>query len=396
MNEGVGQEGSRVDIDTGVLRRDRVLIQRSPVATLVMGFGTDALRSAYAQDGRLLRRLGIAEALAKAGFNSDEPRDELGRWTTEGDEAPATREERSVATTAIGASAAEDFAAVLERWGGWAFGGWVRREALAALGRFAAGAVAGSLEAAAGAITALGVLIIPTNSDTTSRGTVRDRPDISYEFDAPAGVLKLFRDGEVFYTGEMQGGAFRDDRGRVFGRLLGGNVVIDPDILPPVASQVHSEEEADARSRSTVRTDTESDEPKLCPEPTEEPKGWEDRSERTKQYQEQISGLERGLDINFRGVRFDGCEESNGTLLEAKGEGYQWAMTSPMEFFESYEGADGIMEQAESQSKAAPDRRIEWYFAEKPVADYFRVQFSEKEFNNITVFYEPYVPGPTK
>ena len=340
MAEGVGQKGLRIDIDTGVLRHDRVLIQRTPVATLVIGFGAEAVRSAYAQDFRLLRRLGIAEALAKAGFNPDEPRDELGRWTTEGADRPALQEGRSVAAATVAGSAADDFAAVLERWGGWAFGGGVRREALAALARFAAGAVAGSFEAAAGAITALGVLIIPTNRDTTSRGTVHDRPDISYEFDAPAGVLKLFRDGEVFYAGEMQGGTFRDDRGRVLGRLLGGNVVIDPDILPPAASRAHSEAEPDTRSRSAVQTDTESDQPKLCPEPGPEQNGWEYRSERAKQYQEQISGMQRGLDIEFRGVRFDGCRESDGTLLEAKGEGYEWAMTGPIEFFQNYKGVE--------------------------------------------------------
>jgi hypothetical protein len=47
-----------------------------------------------------LRRLAIAEALAKAGFNPDEPRDERGRWTREGgdeDDRPLI-EGRSVAT----------------------------------------------------------------------------------------------------------------------------------------------------------------------------------------------------------------------------------------------------------------------------------------------------------
>ena len=34
-------------------------------------------------------------------------------------------------------------------------------------------------------------------------------------------------------------------------------------------------------------------------------------------------------------------------------------------------------------------RKVEWYFAERRVADYFRNAFKEEGFNNITVFYQP-------
>ena len=439
MPESVERNGLRLDVDTGVLRHDRVLVQRTPLATLVMGFGTKAVqlrrfacgdadvsdpfiarcleidaaiemgrlaktrqyrlpRSAYTLKDRLLRRLVIAEALAKAGFNSDEPRDERGRWTKGGD--TPLQEGRSVAVTTVAASAAEDFATTLEGWAGWAFGGSVGREALAALGRFAAGAVVGSIGALAGAITALGVLVIPTNRDSTSRGTLPDRPDIDYQFDAPAGVLTLSRDGEVFYSGRLVGGSFRDNRGRIFGRLLDGNIVVDPDILPPpFAFRAPGSAGSDAHGRPIAETDSTTEQPKLCPDPTPEP-DWEDRSERALQYQEQITGLERGVDVEFRGVRFDGCRESDGTMLEAKGKGFAWAMTQPvetpegytMDFFEGYTGAARIMKQAGRQSQAAAfDRRIEWYFAEEPVANYFRKQFKIAKYANIKVFHEPYV-----
>lgn len=457
MTDRATRNGLRLDVDTGVLRHDRVLVQRSPVATLVMGFGTKAVqlrnfacggeddfdpfiarcceidaaiesgrlaktrryrlpRSAYLLEDRLFRRLVIAEALAKAGFDPDEPRDELGRWTTAGGDTSHLQEGRSFAPPPAAGSApteegdslplqvgrsfapplplaagpaADDFAAVLGRWAGWAFGNPAEREALAALGRFAARAVAGSVGAVGGAITALGVLIIPTNKDTTSRGTLPDRPDISYTFDAPAGILTLSRDGEVFYAGRMQGGAFRDDRGRIFGHLLGGNVVVDPEILPAVASQAHSEAEPETRGRPIAEVESDSDKPRLCPDPTPD-FGWQKRSERALQYQEQITSLPRGVDVELRRVRFDGCRESDGTMLEAKGEGFEWAMIGPMEFFKNYKGVEAVMDQAERQSEAAPDRRIEWYFAEEPVADYFRDKFAEAKFSNITVIYEPY------
>jgi hypothetical protein len=301
--------------------------------------------------------------------------------------------------TTVAASAAEDFAAGLDGWDGWAFGS-AGREALAALGRFATGAVASYVEGAAGAVTALGVLIIPTNRDTTSRGTLRDRPDIGYTFDAPAGVLTLSRDGDVFYAGRLQGGAFHDDRGRVFGYLLRGKVVVDPDILPPpVWIPVPASTGSDPRGGSKPKAVSSTEQPKLCPDPTPEP-DWEGRSERTLQYQEQVTGLQRGVDVEFRTVRFDGCRESDGTFLEAKGEGFEWAllrggfrffdMEPEATFFENYVGEKSIMDQAFRQSEAAPDRRIEWHFAEELVADYFRVDFERAGYRNITVIYEPY------
>jgi hypothetical protein len=123
-----------VDFDTGVVRRDRLLVQRSPGMVLFLGFGSRARRLlrfagnedpdpdpdpfiarcrrialavecgwlGKAQDegvpravldieDRAVRRLAIAEALAKAGFNVNEPRVPAGNpgggeWTVGGGE----------------------------------------------------------------------------------------------------------------------------------------------------------------------------------------------------------------------------------------------------------------------------------------------------------------------
>jgi len=49
------------------------------------------------------------------------------------------------------------------------------------------------------------------------------------------------------------------------------------------------------------------------------------------------------------------------------------------------------MIQAEAQNDAAgrSGRRVEWYFAERGAADYFRNAFGEEGFTNITVIYQP-------
>ena len=48
-----------------------------------------------------------------------------------------------------------------------------------------------------------------------------------------------------------------------------------------------------------------------------------------------------------------------------------------------------IQHQMEEQSKAARGRMVEWHFAEKPVADYFRDFAQQGLFSNVIVLYTP-------
>jgi len=57
-------------------------------------------------------------------------------------------------------------------------------------------------------------------------------------------------------------------------------------------------------------------EPKLCPDPTPEPKTT--TSANSIAYQEYVTGLPYGLAIDVGGVKFDGCDDATGILLEAK------------------------------------------------------------------------------
>jgi hypothetical protein len=127
--------------------------------------------------------------------------------------------------------------------------------------------------------------------------------------------------------------------------------------------------------------------PKLCPD-----KNGEDttgRSERSLAYQEQISELKRGFEIKLNGVRFDGCRAEDGVMLEAKGPGYADKMDGPNDWQEWYTGAKDIGDQMKRQATAATGRMVEWHFAEKPVADFFR-KFTEKnKLTNIVVIFTP-------
>ncbi|MGH7034095.1 MAG: Tox-REase-5 domain-containing protein [Stellaceae bacterium] len=315
-----------------------------------------------------LRRLFAAIAFAKAGYNEGEDRDERGRWTSSG-----------AAAATAGAAAAELFSAPA---------------LVPALRQFAAGLLPSGAAGVGAAVAALGVLVIPTNRSLISEGSVPDAPGLSYHFDQGTGVLQITRDSadgtkETLYSGQHAGGVFRDSNGNIVGRDLGSSVVIDPDAIPGYSSRAAAG--SSPQSRAQVRSDAavDRDEPKLCPDPGSDTPGWMKRSERALAYQEQISGLQRGLAIDFNSVSFDGCRERDGTLLEAKGLGFEWAMTPTGEWRVRYEGTEDIMKQAKRQSEAAPNRRIEWHFAEKRVADHFRDAFAGAKLTNITVFYTP-------
>ncbi len=377
-----------IDTSSGMLSQDRIFVQRTPSGYVCTGLGKEAallLRAAFDDRGAYflkndiaaarrrgfviplaelddphLRRLGLAAALTKE-YNPDEPRDDHGRWTSEGGAAAAT------------AATADMFGDV----------GPTVLSALRSLGfRFSAPPAF------------FGTLFITTNSGLISTGTLPGRPDISYHYDQGTGILDLIQDvggdsNTLFHGRSVGDGIFRDDEdGRTIGRNLDGSLVLDPDWLPGYASS------SDSRDRSgtaaQAQSDTDQDQPKLCPDPS--PGSIAGRSERTIYYQQQITGLPPGLDVMLNGVRFDGCRESDGTMLEAKGEGFEWAMTSPTSFIKNYEGVDKIMNQAQNQSIAAGDRMVEWYFAEEPIAEYFRNRFATANISNIVVFFEPYRP----
>jgi hypothetical protein len=315
-------------------------------------------------------------------FNPDQPRDSHGRWTTSGEDSDDGGSAPQAADTIIPAAAVLGTEAASEAVGATSLFGDVGAAAISGLEALGAGF--------SSAAALLGIIFIPTNRSLTTTGTLPSAPDVDYQYDNDTGTLLLYRNGEVLFDGQAGAdGQFHDVGGRVFGRRVDGSLVLDPDALPGNAAPDNATDDSAAGAEAGVHTDTDRDEPKLCPDPsTDRPGG---KSERSKIYQQQISGLPSGLGVELGGVMFDGCRESDGTMLEAKGLGYAWAMKRPDEWEDFYTGVSKIMDQAEKQSNAASDRRIEWHFAEEPVANYFREKFEEQGFSNITVIYTPYL-----
>lgn len=137
----------------------------------------------------------------------------------------------------------------------------------------------------------------------------------------------------------------------------------------------------------------EANKDRKCPDPSAKT---ESMSDAARGYQRFVTGLPDNSVIYLGGVAFDGCRESDGTLLEAKGPSYG-------KFVSLYEDrgktwADGPMisniNQAQIQRRMAQlhGRRLEWHFAEKEAADAFRKRLATSGIDGIVVIHTPY-PG---
>ncbi len=104
----------------------------------------------------------------------------------------------------------------------------------------------------------------------------------------------------------------------------------------------------------------------------------ESMSARAAAYQKQITGLDPGSAVVLNNVKFDGCRQSDGTMLEAKGPGYAQFIVASADAVQSwYQGETSILEQAERQAEAAlaDNRKLEWHFAEKLASEYYARKF---------------------
>lgn len=334
-----------------------------------------------------LRRLGVAVALAK-DYDPDQPRDDHGRWTSDGGGA------------AGGAAAAFVSRSVVEV-----------PELVPALRALATRLVGGPVS---GAVAFFGTLFIPTNRSLISEGTVSDAPDLGYKFDQGAGSLTLTRtnaDGskEVLFSGNRgPDGLFRDKDGNVVGRYLGGSaVVVDTSAVPGYRSRSSAQPQVDEDQDASPQPDipaANDNAPKLCPDPSRDRfRGKLDPDKNDVLYQgfigEQVNGFPwpPGFGISMlnpttgKTVVFDNCQITTGIMIEAKSTGYadmleDWRENGRLFPWKGVELK--MLNQAESQLEAAGGRPIEWHFAEKEVADYVRELFA-RERPGITVIYTP-------
>ena len=204
------------------------------------------------------------------------------------------------------------------------------RDAAKFLGKLAIAGLRGAGEANPYSL-ALGLILIPRNSNLLTEGDVTELPGLYYAWHRDETRLRLIYDGpngrreidaELGADGEFR------DRDRVVARLLpDGTLVIDP-------AQVSS----DLADR---------DGPNLCPTPEKDKPGRGDvTGEKDKDYEDQIKRLvnpdnptPRGYGYNFfnpetgRWVLIDDCQHKTGARVEIKSEydqllNYKWGVAS--------------------------------------------------------------------
>ncbi len=386
-----GYHGAVLDVNSGILRRDRVLVQAGHGGYVAAGFGTgnsllrrayeDATHPAWAKSDSLLakiddphlQRLAIAEALYKDedSYDPDQPRDQSGRWTSQGGGVGTGNEIAVGASISATASAAEVFP--FEEAGA---------AVLAGLETLGASAIA----AAAGAAAVLGILFFPTNKKPITEAPIEGWPDLAYRYNQDDRTLEISQNGKPIFTGQPdRDGLFRDAAGKVIGCNVGGAIAIDSDGLllmaPPRAKD-------NARSESRTDATTENNDPKACPAPEKDRPGThEDDYLYTQSIAGQIGAMYLPAKIAVRlrygkgYVYFDTCRPSDGTMIETKANliyltnglfvsrGIRTGFSSDSEI--------NMLRQAAQQIRAAGiSRNVEWHFAQKKAFDIMEPVFA--------------------
>jgi hypothetical protein len=163
-------------------------------------------------------------------------------------------------------------------------------------------------------------IFIPSANPIVDEGPVPGRSNMSYHWahDETEVIFKVLIDGQwrTLTVGEQKDDLFYDRNGEVVARLVNGasgrpTLVTTVDALDRALADLGRED-----GDPTTSPAANDNRPKLCPDPTPEPKTT--KSENSIAYQEYVSGLPYGLAINVGGVNFDGCDPAKGALLEAK------------------------------------------------------------------------------
>ncbi|RVW06279.1 Tox-REase-5 domain-containing protein [Rhodococcus spongiicola] len=120
-------------------------------------------------------------------------------------------------------------------------------------------------------------------------------------------------------------------------------------------------------------------------------------SDRSKAYEEQVTGASSGTEYEVEGVKFDGWEaggdDEPGTLVEAKGPGYDQFLDKDGNFQPWWKGDESLVDQAQRQIRAVEasggDATIEWRVAEEKSAEAIERLLDERGIDGIDVVWVP-------
>ena len=241
---------------------------------------------------------------------------------------------------------------------------------------------------------ALNLILVP-NTSLRAEGAIPGQPPIHYLWHSDQRALVLSSTGKdgIVQTaiGDLGAdGEFRDERGRVIGRLLPNGTVL---VLLSALAAVK------------VREETE---PDMCPEPGKDKPGRNDPVDRdfedyVKEFVNPGNPTPRGYGYQFPNpmdggklVFLDDCQHRTGDREEIK-RGYNTIITNPK--IESIR--DNIdeewLKQSKSQLEVSVGHNLIWYFSNQIAAGHARDLFlAHKEGReNIEIRVLPWLPGQT-
>ena len=238
--------------------------------------------------------------------------------------------------------------------------------AAASLGEYALG----FLTAAGGAVTAAGLLLIPSNRNVRVDGDVQGVPGLRYSWNPDQTGIHLIYNGpdgrqRTIFAGQDKD-VFRDASGQVIGRILpDGSIVIDtvavfpdlvkqgePKLCPAYAPDVRGSDQGKPYEQNRARQYEDYMKPLINPDaPT--PSG----------YVYYLSNPEQGGDP----VSYDDCQTRTGILFDYKGERYA-ALLQNLIVENSIR--EQFLDKALRQVQASDGRSIVWIFAEPDAAMY--------------------------
>jgi hypothetical protein len=368
-----------IDINTGLIKRDRVLLQDMDIGAFFVGFGRrDVLRNQITK----------AEQLVKQ-YNPDQSRDENGRWTIS-------------AGVAAAISAANRLAPVSGAMIGAVGGQRVLPKIPSILGELSPALLEGLGDLAAtfaAPVAFLGMYFFPFGRSAVASGTLPDHPDINYHYDSDTGHFSLYTDDhQVLFTGVAGGdGLIRTEQGDVVGRRVDGSVIVNTDELGRVLAAQTDDADSETAAVAIAQAQAKTDDPKLCPDPEPDVPG--NKSPRSIAYQQFINTfvnpehpIPPGFSVYYfnpvgeKYVSLDDCDQDDGDPVEAKGYGFAKMLNnSIVEPFLAMR----FLKQANNQVDATQGLNLRWYVAEPETASYLRKLFSTPKLSKIQIINLP-------
>ncbi len=238
-------------------------------------------------------------------------------------------------------------------------------------------------------------IFVPSANRIVEEGQIPDRPDIAYRWahdeTETAVTLKVLIDGQwrtLAVGGAAPDGVIYDRDGRAVARVVSG-----PDRRQTLVATIDALDRAvaDLRRRDgepAAALTVDDREPKLCPDPTEEPKTT--KSANSIAYQEYVSGLPYGWAIMLGTVRLDGCDSQTGWLLEAKADiDFMFDENDELYWWVKPENNPAIQMKRQADAAAAAGRLVVWHAQTEKGFRGLETIADRLSFGNLSVVFDP-------